>query len=94
MSEVYGENGRSWLKRLPAILQELAARWQIILQAPFPLSYNYAAPGIRADGAPVMLKIGVPNPELYSEIAALRLYNGRSICHLLDYDPDHCALLL
>jgi streptomycin 6-kinase len=94
MSEVYGENGRSWLKRLPAILQELAARWQITLQAPFSLSYNYAAPAIRADGAPVVLKIGVPNPELYSEIEALRLYNGRFICHLLACDLDRGALLL
>lgn len=94
MSEVYGENGRCWLHRLPHLLAELTARWQITLQVPFSLSYNYAAPAVRADGAPVVLKIGVPNPELYSEIEALRLYNGRSICHLLDYDSDHGALLL
>ena len=42
----------------------------------------------------VILKLGVPNRELTSEITALRFYNGRGACHLLDADPDKGMLLL
>jgi streptomycin 6-kinase len=94
MVEMYGENGRSWLNHLPLLLVELAERWQVTLQAPFSLSYNYAAPGVRADGVPVVLKAGYPNRELLSEMEALRLYNGRAICHLLAADFEEHALLL
>lgn len=42
----------------------------------------------------VVLKLGVPNRELTSEIAALRLYNGRGACRLLDADPEKGMVLL
>lgn len=42
----------------------------------------------------VVLKLGVPNRELTSEIAALRFYNGHGACQLLDADPEKGMLLL
>ena len=42
----------------------------------------------------VIIKLGVPNRELTSEIAALRLYNGRCACRLLDADAEKGMLLL
>ena len=42
------------------------------------LSYNYVTTARLANGAPVVLKLGVPNPELSAEAAALRIFNGRS----------------
>jgi streptomycin 6-kinase len=42
----------------------------------------------------VVLKLGVPNHELNSEIAALRLYNGRGACRLLEVDSHKGMLLL
>lgn len=43
-------NGRFWLAQLPHLLNTLAERWQVTLQAPFNLSYNYVAPvTLRAD---------------------------------------------
>ena len=42
----------------------------------------------------IILKLGVPNRELSSEIAALRYYNGRGACHLLDGDAEKGMLLL
>lgn len=42
----------------------------------------------------VILKLGVPNRELASEIAALEFYNGRGACRLLDADPEKGMLLL
>ena len=41
-----------------------------------------------------ILKLGVPNRELTSEIAALRLYNGCGACRLLHADVDKGMLLL
>jgi len=42
----------------------------------------------------VILKLGVPQRELTSEIAALRFYNGRGACQLLDADAENGMLLL
>jgi streptomycin 6-kinase len=93
--ELYGERGRQWLDQLPALLAECEQRWRLTALSPFStLSYNYAAPAIRADGAAVVLKLGVPNPELSTEIEALRIYAGRGICRLLEAAPDQGVMLL
>jgi len=63
--------------------------------SPFkPLSYSYVAPAIRLDGTDVVLKVGVPNLELVTEIEALRLFRGNGAVQLLDADPDQGILLL
>jgi streptomycin 6-kinase len=41
-----------------------------------------------------ILKLGVPNRELTSEIAALQLYNGYGAVHLLDAEPEKGMFLL
>jgi streptomycin 6-kinase len=93
--ELYDDAGTAWLSRLPALLAECEQRWSLTVRPPFvPLSYNYVAPATRADGTEVVLKVGVPNPELLTEIAALRLYDGHGIARLLDADPDQGILLL
>jgi len=94
MVEMYGEDGQTWIEQLPKMLDELTQRWQLSLQTPFNLSYNYVAPAIRADGTTAVLKIGYPDPELLTEMEALRLYNGRFACQLLDSDPAQYAMLL
>ena len=78
--ELYGAEGVEWLERLPSLLADCERRWALTVLPPFePLSYNYVAPAVRADGADVVLKVGVPNSELLTEIEALRLYDGRGI---------------
>jgi streptomycin 6-kinase len=95
MVELYAEAGTAWLGGLPALLDNCARRWQLTIMAPFePLTYNYVAPAIRADGAPVVLKVGFPSRELMTEIAALQLYDGHGIARLLHADPDRGSLLL
>lgn len=80
---------------MAATLDVIAARWSLTLDAPFAnLTYNYVASATRADGQPVVLKLGVPNPEMRSEIAALRLYDGRGMVALLEGDAEAGALLL
>jgi len=93
--ELYGTTGSEWLNRLPTLIAECAVRWSLTVMPPFErLSYNYVAPAVRANGADVVLKIGVPNPELLTEVAALRIFDGHGIVQLLDADPALGALLL
>jgi streptomycin 6-kinase len=95
ITSLNSDRGRDWLARLPALLDACAERWSPRLLPAFPdLSYNYVVPALCADGTPAVLKVGVPNPELNTEIAALRLYDGRGIVQLLAADPSWGALLL
>jgi streptomycin 6-kinase len=92
---IFGDAGAAWLAHLPELLARYAEAWRLRLGPPFdPLSINYVAPAIRADGTPAVLKLGVPNPELITEIEALRLYDGRGAARLLEADPPRGALLL
>ena len=87
--------GAEWLARLPDLLVECERRWGLVVQpTTFTLSYNYVAPATLADGTEIVLKAGVPNRELRTEIEALRLYAGRGCVRLLDADPDQGVLLL
>ena len=95
MAEVYGEEGIEWVLRLPAVISALERQWSIRVASPFtPLSYNYVAPAFLADGVDVVLKVGYPSRELFSEMEALRLYDGRGIVQLLEADPTQGAMLL
>jgi streptomycin 6-kinase len=95
MIELHEEKGVAWLDRLPSIIAECERRWSLEVGPPFAaLSYNYVAPAVRADGAEVVLKVGIPHPELMTEIEALGLYDGHGIVRLLDADREQGALLL
>jgi streptomycin 6-kinase len=95
ISNTFGEAGVAWLGRLPHLLEECADQWSLAgLEPVEELSYNFVAAARRADGSEVMLKIGVPNPELDSEIAALRVYDGRGAARMLAVDEERGALLL
>ena len=58
------------------------------------LSYNYVCAATKKDGTEVVLKIGVPNRELVSEMTALKLFNGEGACRLLEVDDEHSMFLL
>jgi len=91
----FGDAGRAWLTRLPAILATCVERWGVTLAPHYSnLSYNYVAPGTLRDGTPIVLKIGCPDHEYRTEVDALRLYAGAGAARLLDFDETHVALLL
>lgn len=98
----FGEEGKQWLESFPALLKEAASRWGLTdIQPVSNLSYNFVAFATKPRPAPfalegesLVLKLGVPNRELTSEIAALRLYAGRGACRLLDADAEKGMLLL
>ena len=91
---VFGAKGEAWLHELPALIAECEQRWQIQVQTPFKLSYNYVAPAVRSDGTQCVLKLGVLSPDLSYEIEAMQVYAGRGICRLIDVDVERGAQLL
>ncbi len=96
MRDVYGaEAANAWFERLPALLEECAERWQLELLPPFEqLSFHYVAPAVRADGTPVILKTCALTDEFEHGLAALRLFDGRGIARLLEWDEDQKVMLL
>lgn len=93
VTQAFPEGG-AWLDRLPKLLEEAASRWELRLGDPFLLSYNYVCAAMRSDGAPVVLKIGVPDKEMTSEIHALRTYAGQGACRLLAADASQGMMVL
>lgn len=95
MVTLHGQRGAAWVAGLPALIADLEARWGLRALPPFPnLSYNYAAPAELADGTPAVLKLGVPGPELLSEMAALGHFGGHGCVRLLACEPELGAMLL
>jgi len=94
VTNAFGDNGRLYLADLPNLLAEAVRRWDLTLGEPFLLSYNYVCAVTKADGTPAVLKLGVPDRELTSEIKALRVYHGKGACRLLEADVDRGMLLL
>ena len=94
IESTFGNEGRQLIADLPALIDECSQRWGLTDVQPVPnLSYNFVAFAKRGDDK-VVLKIGVPNRELTSETAALRLFNGEGACRLIDYDEQKGFLLL
>jgi streptomycin 6-kinase len=93
-TELRGAAGAEWLRRLPSVVAACQQRWALVLLPPFePLSYNYVAPGVRGDGAAVVLKACFPDRHFRAEAEALRLIGGRGAARLLEVDPE-CGILL
>jgi streptomycin 6-kinase len=96
MRELYGTKAaNAWFQRLPSFLEECAERWQLTLLPPFEnLSFHYVAPATRADGTPVILKTSAFSDEFEHGLASLRIFNGRGIARLLEYDEEKKVMLL
>jgi streptomycin 6-kinase len=95
MFRYYGQKGLDWLGTLPSLLDEFSQRWSLTLLPPFePLSYNYIVPAITAESRDTVLKTGFPNPELLTEIYALRHYAGQGSAQLLESNTEKQIMLL
>ena len=92
--ELFGDEGRAWLTRLPDILATCEERWGLTIGAPVAnLSFNYVAPAVRADGTEVMVKTGLTD-EFPAQPAALRHFAGHGSVQLLAYDEHNEVMLL
>ncbi len=95
ITELFEERGVAWLEQLPTLIAACEAcvghcAWG-------HLSYCRTITSRRrhaADGTEIVLKLGVPNSEMRSEIEALRLYDGHGIAQMLYGNGDEGILLL
>ena len=94
IQNTFGERGRLFLNALPILIDEAAQRWQLSdLHPASGLSFNYVLFAQRL-GAEVVLKLGVPDPELRSGIRSLRHFAGRGVVRMLESDSGRGMLLL
>ena len=96
LRDTYGtEAANAWFQRLPSLLEECEERWQLKLLPPFEnLAFHYVAPAERADGTAVILKTCSLTDEFTHSLAALRIFDGRGIVRLLEYDEEQEVMLL
>ena len=86
-----------WLAQLPHILAELQQRWALTLGQPFEgeeVSCAWVAPVKRQNGAPAILKVGIPHMEAEDEIEGLRFWAGNPTVELLGAEESLNAMLL
>ncbi len=104
---IYKKDGEKFLAVLPFLIDEVSQRWNLSDIKPVPnLSFNFVAFAKQVSIHPtsagystnehkdVILKMGVPNPELTSEIAASKLFDGSGACQLFEHDEERGLLLL
>ncbi|MBU7600588.1 aminoglycoside phosphotransferase family protein [Streptomyces sp. P38-E01] len=91
-------DGAAWLRRLPRLVEEFTARWDLRAGPPYPGgSCSWAAPVRRADGTPAVLKLSWPHPEAACEAAALRRWAAEenpAAVRPYAWDEERYALLL
>jgi streptomycin 6-kinase len=91
----FGIKGANWLSRLDELLNRCLIKWNLAnCHLAADLSMNLVCFADSPDYGSVVIKIGVPHPELYTEMTALSLYNGGNICLCYDSDIDIGAMLL
>ncbi|MGY1634694.1 aminoglycoside phosphotransferase family protein [Geodermatophilus sp. SYSU D01186] len=96
MRDLHGDAGRAWCAALPAAVERAATRWGLEVGPPYPASYHWVAPAVRADGAAVVLKLGLTGG-LAQEAATLAAWRGQGAVDLLAAATDDggtTALLL
>lgn len=90
-----GADGQKWAQRIPQLITDAEAKWQIKVQSPFNLTWNYVAPAKKSDGKDVVIKIGFPQDgDFLSEMRALELFNGEGTEMLLGEDKTNYTVLL
>ena len=90
-----GEAGAAWLEALPTILAELAELWSVTLGRPLPGgSASYVVSANTREGAPRVVKVVLPDPDLADEARTLRAAGGIGYAVLHAHDPARGALLL
>jgi streptomycin 6-kinase len=93
---VFGDRGRAWLDALPAVVADLARRWELRLSVRMygGGTHSLVLAATRADGSPALLKVPARDEENRHEAAALHAYAGDGAALLFAADPATGALLM
>ena len=90
-TDVGGPARLDWLATLPDRVEEVTARWGLVLGEPFEPGGNcsWVAPGVDADGRDVVLKVAWRHTEALHEVEGLALLGGRGAVEV--YRFEHLA---
>lgn len=95
VKRIFGEKGVAWRKNLPHILEDCIKKWNLSnCRFSNQLSMNFICFAESFEYGEVALKVGVPHSDLFNEMKALSIYNGRNICKCYDYDIELGAMVL
>jgi streptomycin 6-kinase len=92
----FGEVGWDWLARLPSLVADAAAIWQLEVGAPFEPGGNvgWVAPVRRADGTDAVLKVECPGHRNPWAARGLQHWDGRGAARVFASDDTRQVLLL
>lgn len=90
----YGDPGRRWLDGLPALVEDLTARWRLQPREVLPATGNALLLAGTRGGDEVLLKLPMRDEENRDEPHALRIYDGDGAVLLYGYDEASGAMLI
>jgi streptomycin 6-kinase len=93
--DCHGQQARTWLNHIPAIVDSWAQRWHLVVGEPLEGGSVSVVYSVERDDGPAVLKLAAPWsrwPE--QEAAALRAWGGHGAIRLLAASDDASALLL
>ena len=91
----FGDAGVEWLYSFPSLFEEVSEMWGLSLLEPYDdMSYNFVAKVVDQERNKCVLKLGVPQRELFTEIEALKHFDGRGCVKLIKADYQRGALLI
>lgn len=80
---LYGDQGKVWLRDLPKIIHKLAKEWDLsALKVACNLTYHYVLSGFQKD-QPIILKLGLDIEGLKQEAEALTAFTGFGVVRVL-----------
>jgi streptomycin 6-kinase len=92
--QTHGQKGDGWLRSLKETIGFCEQHWKIKILEPFDLSFNYVTRIRFGNGTEGVLKLWVPGKDCSSEINTLRIYEGVSMCKLIDCIEERGILLM
>lgn len=93
MCRVHGNHVKAWLTQVPNILSDLFVKYDLQFVREFDnLSYNWVMV-VKGQQSNFVLKLSPPNPELQSEIAALKAFS-QGMVKLVESDSELGFVLL
>jgi streptomycin 6-kinase len=91
---VHGKAGEEWLAGFDKLINYCVNKWQFKLLPAKKLSYNFVAPVVFDNGSKAILKLGIPNKGIMSELAALKAFASNGFCEPLNSEPEKGIMLL
>ncbi len=95
VTNTWGDQGKEWLKQLPACIDILSKQYGLAHIKPVShSSYNYVAFAVQHKNKPVVLKISCDQRLIEDEYKALCHFNGIGSINVLEFNSSLHALLL